>query len=353
MTIESDRSKDESERLLRSQSKILGDDSAPPVLFTLRSLRGDARLQAGSQAGSHEELLAPKGTAANPNEAPNLNRFTGFSEQDGRERPSSLSEASSLQHQADLGNYPSSSSAISSEAITTESEPTGSDSQQVASAVIHRKPALLSRSWGERIGSHGIVISLLLAVVAAALFTGKQGVRVNPDPNDLLSFDDESVDVALPDMLAIDLGQLENQAIDEEESYTLSESSTEGSQSMLLSESSLSQPLGNPTPAEFGHHAEQATASMEVSVPSTSGELFQNRSEPAKETQSSLSGLSASDQQVSRQEKDGLGEIVPRTIVNVPKQTATPAEISDWLKFLPSVDRIASEPTSPSSSIQK
>ena len=65
MTIESDRSKHESERLLPSQSKILGDDSAPPVLFTLRSLRGDARLQAGSQAGSHEELLAPKGTAEN------------------------------------------------------------------------------------------------------------------------------------------------------------------------------------------------------------------------------------------------------------------------------------------------
>ena len=348
MTIDSDRSKDEGESRLRSTEEASVGNLAPPVLFTLRSLEGGG-FGGGSTSELHVDLAEQRLSESKSTEKSTYS-VAGLSGQSERHSVSQCDEESDAEIQADLDEHVSSIGPLTDGMGTT-----ASFSEQVVPPALARQSGFSKRSWGERIGSHGLVIGLLLAVVAAALFTGKEGVRVNPNPDDLLSFDDESVNVELPEMLEIDLGQLEEPLAEEQEHFALTGSPSADSQSLLPMSSSLKQPFSEQSSEKLALDTDQAMSAVQASVEAMEDELLQDRSNSVlpEETQRVHSVSTNLDQLASTQPTGELDDSISSESVCVPKRTATPGQISDWLKFLPPVDRIATESTNPSSSIQK
>ena len=117
----------------------------------------------------------------------------------------------------------------------------------------------------------------------------------------------------------------------------------------------MTQPLSELGSDKLARETDQAMAAMQASVESMQDEVLQDSSNSVlpEETQIERSFSTNLDQLASRQPTGKLDDSVSSESVRVPKRTATPGQISDWLKFLPPVDRIATESTNPSSSIQK
>jgi len=348
MTIDSDRSKDEGESRLRSTGEASVGNLTPPVLFTLRSLSGGV-LKGRSTSELHMDLAEQRLSESKSTEKSTY-FVAGLLRQSEKHSVSQCDDESDAEIQADLDEHVSSIGPLTDGMGTTPSL-----SEQVVPPALARQSGFSRRSWGERIGSHGLVIGLLLAVVAAALFTGKEGVRVNPNPDDLLSFDDESVNVALPEMLEIDLGQLEEPFAEEQEHFALTGSPSADSQSLLPMSSSLKQPFSEQSSDKLARDTDQAMSAMQASIEAMQDELSQDSSNSVlpEETQTVHSVSTNLDQLANRQPTGELDDSVSGESVRVPKRTATPGQISDWLKYLPPVDRIATESTNPSSSIQK
>ncbi len=347
MTIDPDRSKDEGESRLRSKEEASEGNLTLPVLFTLRSLAGG-----GFEGSSTSELhvdLAEQHLSESKSIEKSTSFVAGLSRQSERHSASRSDGESNSEKQADLDEQVS-----SIEPLPDGIGPTASISEQVVTPALARQSGFSRRSWGDRIGSHGLVIGLLLAVVAAALFTGKEGVRVNPNPDDLLSFDDESVNVALPEMLGIDLGQLEEPLAEEQEHFALTGGSSASSHSLSPTSSSLTQPFSEQGSSELARETDQAISAMQVSVESMRDEPSRDSSNSIRpeEPQRERSVSTNLDQLASGQPTGELEGSGSRESIRLPKRTATPGQISDWLKFLPPVDRIATESTNPSSSIQ-
>ncbi len=339
MTIDQDRSKDARELAStepKSESRSL---PVPPVLFTLRKLADPQAQQLLQEDRVKSSFLAETDAEVTPET--NHVAEVAFNVSDGpfdeeTSREPLISDEMAQPNSEEKHSY-------------FELEESQNDNfvvrMPVAPKVIPAK-----RKWTERIGSNGIVIGLLLSVVAAALLTGNTNNKSTPEQADLLSFDDRAVDLPFPEMIEIDLGQ------------------AEGSKRQLGS-------ADNDPAASDPIAGQSLTAENQQDISPIESETLVDLSDPNASTgEDAVSEKIEAESTVAMAdiaEGDSLNEALPsleqlteiptNTIddlvsqpesVASPVQTATPRQINDWLKYLPPIERVASEPSNLPSTIK-
>lgn len=227
------------------------------------------------------------------------------------------------------------------------------ESQESTSLAPTDRPA--GRSWMDSIGSHGIVVTLLLVVVAAALYTGRVGKDDSDDaslaegrdwleygtdeeirlPNASIADGSSGAPIEEPDRILQDTSQLTPQ------NGLVGASRVESGKSQLerntsTSSALLTQPVASDDDrylqSDFAENMQQ-NASDSFSQPYTSVVAPVS---PAA-TRSDQSGMSGNQPRQTGQPA-AYGISVPAASQTPPYlRTATPAGISDWSKFFPRV----------------
>ncbi|MBL6724122.1 MAG: hypothetical protein ISQ09_03430 [Rubripirellula sp.] len=301
-----------------STSALRGND-----VSTESRLAASVSVSAEESCGQHQEIREPSFEVIGAVAVQNTEEIGGLS------RLASNDEIEGEQNVADLDHDRSTGIHI----VTTEIQ----ESKPVMSLDMTTE-----RSWLRRIGSHGIVILLLLGVIAAALLTGSDSSRVSPKPSDLLSFDDAMPELSLPEMLQIDLVELQEgnaTVANEEFPDTSSEhlnvataTTTQPEDGIGLSEDSklVAEDRYSFSSSEIG--SVENVASVAV-VTNDDSQMVKNRN-------SLLSSL----EQLTKKTADAFESTSEELkMPAAPRVTTTPKQIGDWLKFLPPIERIAAE----------
>ena len=353
----------------------------PPTLFQLPNLRVDSRLAGGVTENS--------GVASTPNTPDFTTRVAEmpFGKTESAEKPAGFDpsmpdradSAAQRSQNDDQLRFPTppaveggfetpatgQSDGINRESISrhagNHSTPDGAEVTPLAPM---DGPA--GRSWMDSIGSHGIVVALLLVVVAAALYTGRAGKN---DPPDTSLADGR-------DWLEYDTG----------DEISLPNSTLDGGPEIMPTPESDRTLAGAETPAgELASGSVPAseenkvatsidTSSALLSQPVESNGGFDSNAAvvatnsgsaggPFPQLQSSLatpasSAANRKDQFPSQPNQPrqtgqptGYGIAVPESQSPRYQQTATPAGITDWSKYFPRVPSgNTASPNSPSPS---
>lgn len=220
------------------------------------------------------------------------------------------------------------------------------------------------RSWMDSIGSHGIVVALLLVVVAAALYTGRVG---NDDTNDASLADGHDwIEYGTEDEISLPKAalaegsskQTDPLSVAAADSKTLNDgasgSAIASDQSQIANNSTtsgvlLSEPVGgNPDP--------ESPSSLVENQATNSNALFQ---QPHASTIPTVSSAAVRRDQLPTQanltrqteQPAAYGISVPADPAPTYQQTSTPSGIADWSKYFPSVPSgNTASPTYPSPS---
>jgi len=301
-----------------STSALRGND-----VSTESRLAASVSVSAEGSCGQHQEIREPSFEVIGAVAVQNTEEIGGLS------RLASTDEIEGEQNVADLDHDRSTGIHI----VTTEIQ----ESKPVMSLDMTTE-----RSWLRRIGSHGIVILLLLGVIAAALLTGSDSSRVSPKPSDLLSFDDAMPELSLPEMLQIDLVELQEgnaTVANEEFPDTSSEhlnvataTTTQPEDGIGLSEDSklVAEDRYSFSSSEIG--SVENVASVAV-VTNDDSQMVKNRN-----------SLLSSFEQLTKKTADAFESTSEELkMPAAPRVTTTPKQIGDWLKFLPPIERIAAE----------
>ena len=379
MTIESDRSKDGTSLNQGDVEERIVPLCDPPILFSLPSLNSNSQHD-GSDVAEGEKVKTDPLQKHLPTEGldsltQKTNKIVNSTESNlrwgvetvpGQCRPAS--EPVELNHTgpvSDSATERAKRSEITSLSEANHAEGRNTDSSTIkvssldsadASPSKHEGPTKLpltdsvpaGRTWMEQVGSHGIVIGLLLSVIAAALLTGRDREQSSSEQVDLLSFDRNDLQLPLPEVFEIDLGQ---------------------------SESGLAT---NKKPAnpqeELEQHPDRDLFSTNLNMhenPSTNavGSMQPRSGKDAEVEEVAVSSLTADENQTgdSQAEKDplpsleqlagGSGDLTQDTHIHhvsseKPKETTTPKAIDNWLMFLPAMESIATGTDNPSTSIK-
>ena len=220
-----------------------------------------------------------------------------------------------------------------------------------------------SRSWMDSIGSHGIVVALLLIVVAAALYTGRAGKDSSVDSSladgrDWLEYD-TGEEISLPNAAVVDgsaidtisnsesaLAQAKTLGSDGRSDSAIVPAKSQGGEQMSSSTALLSQPVE----AENIRFSDSGSAGANAGL--ASGQ-FQQPHASLTMPATSVANRASQNPSQSRGTGQSTGNGIAVTGSQGPKyqQTATPAGINDWSKYLPRVSSgNLARPTYPSPS---
>ena len=197
------------------------------------------------------------------------------------------------------------------------------------------------RSWMDSIGSHGIVVALLLVVVAAALYTGRAG-KDDPDDSSLADGRDwleygTGEEISLPNATVAD-GVLAD--VDKPESTLDSGPAIAAAESPLDENMSTSTALlRQPVESDQLHGSDSTFAGTNSG---SANQPFQQPHASLSTTASPAANRtgqlpSQSNQPRQTGQPNGYGIAVPVSQTPSYQQTATPTGISDWSKYFPAV----------------
>lgn len=202
------------------------------------------------------------------------------------------------------------------------------------------------RSWSESIGSHGIVLALLLVVVAAALISGRDGEKESAESSlaehsDLIEFDSGEL-VSLPDpatnpQIPSSTVSVEPQFSNTGEAPSLPSPEDELRNTRFKYDEMVEAPGSSDvgfdlpattTPNDIDVIAAKPSETVESPTPNgvRRNEFFTSDSVPA------MTASSRSDSNPSPSLEDLT---VPQLQAPQPRQSSTPAKLQDLLKYLP------------------
>lgn len=248
-------------------------------------------------------------------------------------------EATCLKVSEHTSGVESSEIALENEQVDRASEEPGEASSDHYDSIPAPSEVPAGRSWMETIGSHGVVIGLLLAVISAALLTGGKGPTSSQQQTDQLNFDEVAVDLPIPDQLYVDsaVGNADSNYSGTVSDSQLMESETtqsplnNGGVSMANAEVPADTTL---TPTESSPGTAESAVDLRTS---DQGMVAENGNKQIDEGQMpSLEQLADAGRNASIDANDGTQGVMP-------EKTATPNRINDWLKYLPPV-HVANEP---------
>ncbi len=381
MTIESDRSKDGTSLNQGDVEERIVPLCDPPILFSLPSLNKNSQHD-GSDVAEGEKVktdllqnhlptegldsLAQKTNKVVHSTESNLR--WGVENVSGQSRPASepveLSHtgpvSDSATEHAKRSEITSLSEANDLEARNTESSTikVSSSDRADASASPSKKegPTKLpltdsvpaGRTWMEQVGSHGIVIGLLLSVIAAALLTGRDRDQSSSEQVDLLSFDRNDLQLPLPEVFEIDLGQPESGLAANKKPSNLQEELEQNPDRDLFSTnlnthespSSYAVESMQPRSGKDAVVEKIAVSSLTADENQTGESLAENDSLPSLEQLAGGSGDLTQDTHIHHMSSEK------------PKETTTPKAIDNWLMFLPAMESIATGTDNPPTSIK-
>ena len=334
-------------------------NALPPTLFQLPNLHVARRT-----AASQTETTDSTSTLAGQNFAHHVAKMpfgsTGPEESQAVQLPMNQQTANSEQlGNADEPCFPTPLAVGGTETATTPSAEgkRESISRYGASNLLPEKkettplaatdrPA--GRSWMDSIGSHGIVVALLLVVVAAALYTG----RVDKDDSDDASLADgrdwleygPDDEISLPKAAVADGStrapiQEPDRVVQEPNHQIGLNASAEVAlgESPLEKKSSTSSALLSQ-PLEFDEYS-NSQSSFAENTPRNASESFR---QPHASIVAPLRPAATRKEDLSRQprqtEQPAAYEIsVPASQTPTYQRTATPSGIQDWSKYFPRV----------------
>ncbi|MEC8475633.1 MAG: hypothetical protein VXZ38_13335 [Planctomycetota bacterium] len=379
MTIDSDRSKDGTSINQGDMEERIIPLCDPPILFSLPSLKQQTQHNGSEVAESEyfeKELLqnhllkevldSPSQETSQVVNSKESNLGWGVESDSGPSRPNSepieRNHAgpvldSATENTKHLENT-SLSEADGLEARNTESstsEFSGKHSKDVSSSKHERQskppltePVPAGRNWMEQVGSPGIVIGLLLSVIAAALLTGRDRDQSSSEQVDLLSFDINDLQLPLPEVFEIDLGEPESGLATNKKISNPNEDIDQHPERDLLS-TNLST---HENPASFAVQAMHPQSGNDALVKRSAASSLNADENQIGESQAENDALPSLEQLAS-----GSGDLTQDTDIHhvsseKPKETTTPKAIDNWLMFLPAVERIATGTDNPPTSIK-
>ncbi len=220
------------------------------------------------------------------------------------------------------------------------------------------------RSWMDSIGSHGIVVALLLLVVAAALYTGGTGQEDGldsslADSRDWLEYDkDKKINLPNPELESASsldpsvakvtgvpgAGQADTTGLIDASIDTESLDADVGLPSSVV----LSSPVENSRSADVALQNENIQTDN-VGIPNV--QLEQSRAASTLTPTSPAANRStpvASAANTPRQSRQPVGYelVVPESKPLQYRQTSTPVGITDWSKYFPNVSAGTADNTS-------
>ena len=349
-------------------ARLSGPSSAlPPTLFQLPNLRIDSPRAAG--------LTENSGVASTPNSPDFTSRVAEmpFGNTESAEKLAGLDSAMhdradpapQRRQSDDQPRFPTPPAVVDgvetpangrSEGINRESisryagNQSASDGAEVTPLASTDRPA--GRSWMDSIGSHGIVVALLLVVVAAALYTGRAGKNDPPDASladgrDWLEYDSGD-EISLPNT-PVD-GDPEIMPIRETDRTLVGAETPEGelaSGSLLASEEikvatsvdTSSALLSQPVESNGGSDSKASVvATKSGSAGGQFPQLQASLASPASAAANRANQFSSQPSQARQTgQPTGYGIAVPEIQNSRYQQTATPAGITDWSKYFPRV----------------
>ncbi|MEC7408830.1 MAG: hypothetical protein VYB72_08445 [Planctomycetota bacterium] len=379
MTIESDRSKDGTSLNQGDVEERIVPLCDPPILFSLPSLNKNSQHDGFDVAEGEKVKTDPlqnhlpmeglNSLAQKTNKVVNStesNLRWGVESVSGQSRPTS--EPVELNHTGPVSDsatehvkrpeITSLSEANDAEARNTESSTikVSSSDRADASPSKHEDPTKLpltdsvpaGRTWMEQVGSHGIVIGLLLSVIAAALLTGRDRDQSSSEQVDLLSFDRNDLQLPLPEVFEIDLGQPEGGLAANKDPSNPQEELEQHPDRDLFSINSKTpdNPSSNavesmqPRSGKDAEVEEIAVASLTADENQTGESQAENDPLPSLEQLAGGSGDLTQDTHIHRVSSEK------------PKETTTPKAIDNWLMFLPAMESIATGTDNPPTSIK-
>ncbi|MGB1925227.1 MAG: hypothetical protein ACPHL6_01770 [Rubripirellula sp.] len=351
------------------------DLPAPPVLFTLRSLSrhersrsndSEVRIREGCshlRETTQETLKASSFDSSLTLEGEVSDTKLGYLRNKDNEQPQLLPQSSLTGEGEELdrsSHFSDVDSLVAGKASTAALSTLSASSKKPADIeperpveVAVQKTSMINfsgRSWFRTAGSHGLVIVLLLSVVAAALLSGDSSSSITPEQADLLTFDGSVIELPLPDMMEIDLGELESEIVTSETPQGATKANNQLNESLADSTSSL---------LDAGSDVGSAKESL-VTGTSFSGDSSHLETSGTVNALLADSGIEATEVESKLLPSlEQLAENPTNSILDMhagsngseePIQTSTPRDIDDWLKFLPPVERIASDSDSSVSS---
>lgn len=382
MTIDSDRSTQGVASHKSEEPNEVSNSHAPPVLFTLRSWLPDQNSRICNPRVSASEIYADEFSVKEESPSEDATEDQGALDhlsRDLNEHDQRSLSCDELRQFISSGPSPrgDGSSDLKDEFLETHSkEPrflaaaaSSHDLMETSEHSVHSKnpsgdhgnyetsgestagnrSAFLrsGRAWFRTIGSHGLVILLLLGVVAAALLTGDTPEIGTPDQVDLLSFEDSTIDLPLPDLMEIDLGQPETNIV-------VAPSTIIESEAAVPSDELVSNPSSDK-PNSALQEASLAVANSDSRSGAENPEMEFKAVSAIKSEKSITSNeeLLPSLEQLAEDSSEShylLDRGAARR--NSPEETKTPSRIKDWLQFLPPIERVAAESDSSISSIK-
>ena len=224
------------------------------------------------------------------------------------------------------------------------------------------------RSWMDSIGSHGIVVALLLVVVAAALYTGRVGKDDSDDASladgrDWLEYgtDDE---ISLPKAAVADSSTgapvAEPDRVLQDASQTVPQTSLSTGTAVASGESQLEDNSSTSSallrqPVGLDEYRNSQSASAENSPRNASDSFQQPHASMVAPVSPAATRTDQSELQQNQPRQTGqpaaYGISVPASQTPTYQRTATPSGIPDWSKYFPRVPSgNAVSPTYPSPS---
>jgi len=333
----------------------------PPTLFQLPDLRAENALNSGKTVNSDAAST------------PNSPEFEGWvaempfvAEESANDRHSTnaggrhrVTPANDQSHRDDPPRFPvtqnlagNGDKQVALNAVETNSDPVpcpaGIDSAPVPPQAITPAPTDVpaGRSWMDSIGSHGIVVALLLIVVAAALYTGRadDGEAADNslgDGRDWLNYNVVG-EVSLPDDLPA--------GTDIDGSSPVQDMKL-GLADALGKEKALEQELSVDSKLDLDAAAPASSASLSRPVESNSGPasdflrgnagrgIANDPAHPMVAKPASSAGENHGREEAApmrqTQQPTGYEIAVPATSGPVHQQTSTPSGIPDWSKYFP------------------